>query len=160
MVFRKLLMGVILAVFPTTGHAQDRSRPQPAAQPSALSECVRIDNAEQRLACYDRVARRDAAQPNTPAAASGIEAQWSGNGLTTTRPFRVSGPWELQWDSAGNFFQVFLYRAGEVHGQAIPNIVANQPGSGSGSSYVPQSGEFYLVVNAIGRWSARAVRVQ
>lgn len=41
----------------------------------------------------------------------------------------------------------------------MPNIVANQ-GRGTGSSFMPRPGEYYLMVNAIGRWNIRAVRVQ
>lgn len=158
--FKQFSAAITVLLASGIAHAQDRSRPQPAPQPSALAECVHIEEGERRLACYDRIARREAPAPAPQQAPAGDLAQWSGNGMTTTRPFRADGPWELKWEASGNIFQVFLYRAGEVHGQAMPNIVANQMGSGPGSSYVPRGGEYYLVVNAMGRWNMRATRVE
>jgi hypothetical protein len=74
-------------------------------------------------------------------------------------PFHMPGSWEFQWDSKGQFFQVMLYHRGESSGQAMPNILANQISGGPGSSYGDSGGDFYLVINAMGPWSAKAVLV-
>jgi len=79
----------------------------------------------------------------------------SGNGMKNTRPFTVDKGWELQWDSTGQMFQVFLYSSdGELAG-----VLANQMGSGSGSSYEAKGGTFYLQINAIGQWNIRVVQI-
>jgi hypothetical protein len=80
---------------------------------------------------------------------------WSGRGVVTTRPFKVSGRWELQWDADGEFFQVYLKSAeGEMLG-----VLANQAGKGPGSAFYPKGGEYYLQINAIGDWRIRVVNV-
>jgi len=38
-------------------------------------------------------------------------------------------------------------------------VLANQMEKGTGSAYVGESGDFYLVFNGIGRWKAQAVFV-
>lgn len=75
-------------------------------------------------------------------------AKFSGNGGKNTRPFSPSGPWEIKWDASGDIFQLYLYsKDGDMLG-----VPANQQGSGKGSSYQPKGGNYYLQVNAIGKW--------
>jgi len=81
---------------------------------------------------------------------------FTGSGGKNTRPFKTTGPWEIQWHADGDIFQLFLYSAsGEMVG-----VPANQQGSGDGSSYQPKKGNYYLQVNAIGNWSIRIVPVK
>lgn len=86
-------------------------------------------------------------------ASGGIE--FSGNGKLNTRPFNVEGPWEVQWTASGDIFQIYLHtQSGNLVG-----VAANQMGSGSGASYQPNGGNYYLQVNAVGEWVIRIVPV-
>ena len=116
-----------------------------------ISACRGLHDDQARLRCYDRLA------PSGGTALSNEENalfRWSGTGMTTTRPFHVGTSWELQWDSSG-LIQIYLYRAGND----MPDIVANQPSAGKGSSYQPEPGDYYMKVNALGAWKARVVAV-
>ena len=101
-------------------------------------------------------------EPATQSQAVGEEvtvvvAEYSGNGLQTTRPFTVDGPWEVQW-SSDEFIQIFLSNADQE--EAFPNIIANQIASGSGSAYQPRGGSYYLKVNAAGNWRIKVVAIK
>ena len=82
-----------------------------------------------------------------------VVAEYSGNGIQNTRPFTVSNAWEVNWEASGDIFQLYLYTADG----SMTGVVANQQGSGSGSSYQPQTGEYYFKVNAIGEWNIEIV---
>lgn len=94
------------------------------------------------------------AAPDAPAAGEKVVQQMSGTGLGRPRPFHVDGPWELRW-TASQLFQVMAYRDGDD----MPEILANQMGPGSGTSYVPKGGTYRLVFNCTGKWSATAIRL-
>jgi PAN domain len=84
-------------------------------------------------------------------------AEYSGTGMQTTRPFTVDGPWEVQW-SSDEFIQIFLSKADKE--EHFPNIIANQIESGSGSSYQPQGGSYYLKISAMGKWHIKVVTIK
>lgn len=104
-------------------------------------------------------------QPAPPASAvAGIQSaenepglikMFSGNGVTTTRPFTAPPKWEMQWKSEGGVFGIYL-KDGEGKMLAVP---ASQTGPGSGSAYQPTGGEFILQVIATGPWTIKAVKV-
>ena len=84
------------------------------------------------------------------------DINFEGSGMQTTRPFEVDDKWEIQWDASGMIFQVFLYdSSGSLQG-----IVANQQGAGTGSSFQPTGGEYYLEINAMGNWEIEIVDVK
>lgn len=86
--------------------------------------------------------------------AESVVQEFSGSGGTNTRPFTVQDHWEIQWEAAGSVFQVYLFNgAGEMQG-----VAANQQGSGTGSSFQPKGGDYYLQVNAIGAWEVRVAQ--
>ena len=87
-------------------------------------------------------------------AADTVGQEWSGSGLTTTRPMTFSSPWEMQWDATG-FLQIYLLDEG---GQLV-ELLANQGGKGAGSTYEPKTGAFILKFNGIGPWRAKAVLI-
>lgn len=91
-------------------------------------------------------------------ASSGLEApvEFTGSGASNTRPFRVGGPWELQWEARGDVFQVYLH---DANGELV-DVAANQTGAGDGASYQPRGGRYYLQVNALGAWTVRVVPVE
>ncbi|KIX14676.1 glycerol-3-phosphate dehydrogenase/oxidase [Dethiosulfatarculus sandiegensis] len=85
----------------------------------------------------------------------GYIASFKGNGAKTTRPFEAPNGWEIQWDARGAVFQVFLHNAnGEMAG-----VPANQQGAGKGASYQAKGGKYYLMVNAMGAWRIKIVKV-
>ena len=85
-----------------------------------------------------------------------IIATFSGSGIKNTRPFKVSGPWEIQWNAQGDIFQLYLHSSSGK----MMDITASQIGPGEGSSYQAQPGKYYLKVNAVGDWSISIVHVE
>ena len=110
-----------------------------------VASCRPIKDAAARLKCFDALSAEA-----TKDVGKAI-ADWSGSGMTTTRPFHADGPFEIEWDASG-FFQTMLDRVGGGE-----TIIANQIEGGPGSSYVPEGGDYYLKVSAMARWHARAV---
>ena len=84
-----------------------------------------------------------------------VVAEFSGKGMNTTRPFTVDGSWEVQW-SSDDFIQIFLEKAEG----GLGDLVANQAETGSGSSYQPRGGRYYLKVNALGNWRITVVAMK
>ncbi|MDI3548180.1 MAG: hypothetical protein PWR10_1832 [Halanaerobiales bacterium] len=122
-----------------------------------LHEIFAIENDIARLETYDQfVASLGANTSNFSSISNNIVAEYSGNGMKNTRPFKVNGPWEIQWDAKGDIFQIFLFSG---DGQLI-DIAANQQGPGKGSYYSPKVGEYYLQVNALGNWEIKIVHVK
>lgn len=81
--------------------------------------------------------------------------EYSGNGLSNTRPFTVEDNWEIQWDAGGDLFQVYVFDlAGDLIG-----VAANQMGPGGGASFNARGGTFYLQVNAVGPWTVHVVQL-
>lgn len=91
--------------------------------------------------------------PNVPTLISSTGTIYRGNGARNTRPFSAVGPWEIQWYASGDVFQVYLY---DGNGSLV-DVAANQLGAGSGASYQPRAGTYYLQVNALGTWTVRIV---
>ncbi len=81
---------------------------------------------------------------------------FQGKGVQTTRPFKVSGEWEVRWSATGDIFQVYLHSATSSREE----VIANQLGSGVGSSYIPKGGIFYLQVNSVGSWKLEIGEVE
>ncbi len=80
-----------------------------------------------------------------------LVAEFSGDGGKNTRSFKVVKPWEIFWDTSGDIFQLFLF---DMSGDLI-GVPANQGNPGKGSSFQVEKGEFYLQVNAIGKWNLK-----
>jgi len=81
--------------------------------------------------------------------------EWSGTGITTTETFTISeNPWSIKWQSnptmmngsSMGMLQVYVYRTDNPN---IPiALAANTSEATSGTSYVYNSGTFYLTINA------------
>jgi hypothetical protein len=136
-----LLVGV--CVPDLSASAQDVD---PAGQ---MATCRQQSDSLDRLRCYDAIALPI---PKT-AANSTVLYTFSGNGTTTTRPFQVGGPWELQWDTSGPI------------AVTISNTNGNPVGGGSsdagkGQTYVRKGGTYSVEVMALmGRWTMRVIAV-
>jgi hypothetical protein len=112
--------------------------------------CAIVKADDERLNCFDQLYKDKVGDSEDK-----VLYSWSGNGIQTTRPFKVSGRWELQWKSDGQYFGVYLYSGS---GEMI-TILANQQGAGSGSAFYPKLGEYYLSTNAFGAWKIQIVSV-
>jgi len=77
-----------------------------------------------------------------------IVTSFTGTGQMSTRPFQVPDGWEMQWASAGGYFGIYLHAA---NGELV-DVAANQSEPGTGSSYQPRGGSYYLSINATGQW--------
>jgi len=121
----------------------------PAARAADLTSCSAIAADAARLACYDQFAGRAAATP----AKAAVIAEYDGNGTRNTRPFTAQGPWEVQWDTDGDIFQLYLM---DANGQMV-GVLANQMGPGSSSSYHARRGTYSFQVNAMGDWYIQVV---
>jgi len=86
----------------------------------------------------------------------GIIAEFSGTNIMNTRPFTANSSWEVQWEFEGEIFQIYLQSPKEE----LWKVLANQSGSGSGSSYYPETGEYYFKVNAMGNWKIKVIEVK
>lgn len=83
--------------------------------------------------------------------------QYSANGTRNTRPFTVQDRWELQWDAKGGKLAIFLFTADGERQGVLP--IVTQEKSGSGASYYPKGGSYYLKVVTEGDWNITVVQV-
>ena len=74
---------------------------------------------------------------------------FSGSGTTTTRPFSVTGEWELQWKAKG-FLAVHLYNLESRLNEKLMFVYTTE--GGKGASYHPDSGTYFLNVVASESW--------
>ena len=83
---------------------------------------------------------------------------WEGTGIKNTEPFTITGnQWRINWSNkdttgfGGSILQISVYKPGAN----FPiEMAANAQGTASDTSYVYESGEFYLNVNsANGNWA-------
>ena len=75
---------------------------------------------------------------------------FSGSGTTTTRPFSVTGEWELKWKSKG-FLAVHLYNLESRLNEKLMFVYTAE--GGKGASYHADAGTFFLNIVATEPWS-------
>lgn len=74
---------------------------------------------------------------------------WQGSGIKTTEPFRIDGEmWRIEWQNLGDILQVYVHR---LNGDLVV-LPVNTLNKGEDVSYVYETGEFYLTINALGHW--------
>ena len=79
----------------------------------------------------------------------------SANGQRNLHPFTVKDKWEIQWESKGSLLSITIYKAdGSVFD---PGPMQNGPGSGS--SYQPKGGDYYLGIGGTGEWTVTVVQL-
>lgn len=81
-------------------------------------------------------------------------AIFSGNDSMNTRPFKTSGPWEIQWDVNGNMFGITIYASDGT----VVDVISNS--SNKGASYQTRTGEYYLGTAITGSWNIKIVSMQ
>lgn len=84
-------------------------------------------------------------------------ARFSGSGTKTTRPFSVSGSWEVRWETDSEVFFLNGFEAGNPN-SAYPSMIAGPNAPSSGSSYIDRGGRYYLKIQASGPWTVTVVR--
>lgn len=73
---------------------------------------------------------------------------WKGNGAKTTESLRVKKSWRIKWKNLGDILQVYVHN---LNGDFIA-LPVNTLEKGEDISYIYETGEFYLTINALGRW--------
>ena len=81
--------------------------------------------------------------------------EWRGNGMKKTEPFTVNtAPWVVAWrlrgTDLGGLLSIWVKRADT--GELV-SLVANTTENGGDSSYIHETGQFYLDINAMGTWA-------
>lgn len=150
-----ILILILCFLFSSTVIAQEMTKEDFLQK---LNEISAIDNDIARLEAYDQFVSGlniDSTDNSSSSSTSRIIAQYSGNGLKNTRPFTVNSAWEIQWNAAGDIFQIYLY---DSNGNLV-DIAANQMQPGEGSYYSPKTGTFYLEINAMGDWEVDIANV-
>ncbi len=79
-------------------------------------------------------------------------AHWAGSSSMITRPFHVSGAWELRWTSGG-MFNASLHRVGSNQER---NLAFATEGTSS-SAYQPDGGDYYIEFTGTEPWMAEIV---
>jgi nitrous oxide reductase accessory protein NosL len=101
--------------------------------------------------------------PTTEQATPVLIKEWQGSGIKTTEPFTVSQkPWGIAWahrpDEYGGMLQIMVYDASRP--DELVSLAANTNVGGSDSSYVYETGTFYLTINSANtKWDVRVVGV-
>ncbi len=119
-----------------------------------LFKCRQMNADTDRLTCYDQAIDAGERAANDARKGETVAGEWDGNGLTVTRPFHISGPWELRWTSEDGFFAVLKSPSGETI-----DALAEQSKGGDGHTYVPKGGDYTLEIHGFGEWHAQAVVV-
>jgi len=79
----------------------------------------------------------------------------SANGSRSTRPFTVHDRWEIRWDAKADHFSVTLFSA---TGDILDSL-ASQRKPGTGSTFYPKGGAYFLKVISGGDWTISVVQL-
>lgn len=81
--------------------------------------------------------------------------QVSVTGSRNLRPFSVKDRWEVRWDTKG---MISIWIRSPKDGNPVAKA-GSQDKAGSGSSFQPNGGEFYLSVTSDGDWTVTVVQL-
>ncbi len=87
-----------------------------------------------------------------------IIQQASANGTRSLKPFTVQDGWELRWDLTGQAIEVYLNQPDGEPVELQP--MASQKNPGSGSTFYPRGGSYYLRIVADGDWTVTVVQLE
>ena len=76
----------------------------------------------------------------------------AGTGTKNSAPFQASAPWKIvHSNTGGGILQIFVY---DVATGALVDLAANQTSAGQVETYIYQTGQFYVAINAANtRWT-------
>lgn len=93
--------------------------------------------------------------PITPATDELVVQEVSANGSRNLRPFTVKDRWEIRWRASGSVLTITVrHPDGKL---AAVGGSADKPGTGS--SYQPKGGTYFLDVMGIGDWTVTVVQL-
>ena len=84
-----------------------------------------------------------------------VVQETSGNGTRNLRPFKVRDHWEIRWHAKDGDIAIFITNPNS----GVPQQAAGQDKPGSGSSYQPKGGTYFLRVVATGDWTVTIVQL-
>jgi hypothetical protein len=82
--------------------------------------------------------------------------RFSGVGFGGTRPFTVSCPCEIQWQTPGGGFTAWL---NSPDGHQL-SLIGNTHTGTNGNSYWPKSGTYFLDVQTSQKWTVRVIEIR
>lgn len=101
----------------------------------------KLEALERRVEALEKLLR-----PNVPGRVVLEKAEFTGKGILQTEPFKVLGPWVLEWFSSDERFTLMVL---SIDDSSPPATVG---GASSGRSFFPRPGVYYLSVIASGEW--------
>lgn len=137
------IIAVIVIIIIASAGGGEKGKPQPEISPTPkeeLEEQPEKEVSEEQEATWQEV------------------KSWQGTGIKNTEPFVITGKkWRIVWSNedttgfGGSGLQIYVYKPG----LDLPvSIAANAVGNASDTSYIYESGEFYLNINgANGNWT-------
>lgn len=84
-----------------------------------------------------------------------IVQQLSANGSRNMRPFTVKDRWEIRWENKGAVLAVAVRTA---EGKLVSGG-ASATAPGTGESFQPKGGTYYLDVTGMGEWTITVVQL-
>lgn len=139
-----LILGLLL--LPTALAAQELE--------SKLTACRMIEDATERLQCYDKIVAGEAESGNIVATDDETIINIAGENDFDSEVFTAEEDWHLRWTTEGSIMTIELR---DFTGELI-GIVGNQIGAGEGRSETLEPGEYMLAVRAIGEWEIHAIK--
>lgn len=146
-----LLLAALLLLVPGTAvHAQ------PASMVDSLEK--RVDVLEARIDSLEAVIQILRGEEGESGEQQSRQiARFSGSGTKTTRPFSVSGSWEVRWKTSAEVFFLNGFEAGDPN-STYPSMIAGPSAPSSGSSHIDRGGRYYLKIQSSGPWTVTVVR--
>ena len=100
----------------------------------------------------------------TPTKEPEVIKEWSGTGVKTTEPFTITNkPWQINWShnplimdgQSMGILQIYVYSTSD---DMLIALAANSMQSESDTSYVYDTGTFYLTINAVNTdWNVKVL---
>ena len=116
----------------------------------------RVGGVEEELDAYDGSRRLERLDRET-ATGGRILKEWEGRGPRRTEPFTVEkAPWAITWQLRSSLFGAVIQVSVHTPGGKEPVELAVNTGlEGTDSTFVYETGTFYLDIDAIGSWVVR-----
>lgn len=148
-----LALAVLVSIRTGSAAAQDTA----TGLADALIACMAIEQAEQRLACYDALAGPLAGlKPDQENDEDALLFKFAGKDDGDSQPFQVADRWRVVWHSDTSVLTIELW---DPQGSLIGTI-GFQIGKGGGRSDVQPPGHYKLAVRGSGSWRISVIRAE